>query len=223
MLGPALVAQNVLFKDRTEDAYAVPKKGRNRALFNHFYVAYRMAPENVSHADMHHWNGVFSVGRRQKYAFARNFSMGWDLEYVHYKFSHRTMVTRPHGAMFDVYRATYVSHGVQLALFNRILFGKVGNNIGKYMDLGVYGAWNFNRKATLRSLEACKKRHKLLIRRPAFDDTFFYGVQAKLGIHRVVLVADYRFKTPDLSSLFAEVKIPKLTIGLEFSLYRPNL
>lgn len=218
-------AQNVLFSDDAETAYEIPKKGKNRASFGHLYTGYRIAPEYFT-VDPQVWNGEFFVGRRAKYAITRNYAMGWEMEYLHTAVSWDvTDIELDESVPFNATKHRYVSHAVILSYYNRITFGKVGNNIGKFLDLGVYGAWNFGKNSTFTN-EGSDNTHnyKMKIEKPDYDDVFFYGVKARLGIHRVALTADYRLLTPDFSTLNAGgIVKPQLTVGLELSLYKPKI
>lgn len=219
-------AQNVLFSDDAETAYEIPKKGKNRASFAHIYTGYRIAPDYFT-LEPQVWNGEFFVGRRTKYALTRNYAMGWELEYLHTAVSwdNANGISIGEKESADGIKHRYVSHAVSLGYYNRITFGKVGNNIGKFLDIGVYGAWNFGKNSTfLIESSDGNEITEVTKKNPDFDDAFFYGVKARLGIHRVAITADYRFVTPDFSSINdPDINMPMLTVGLELSLYKPKI
>ncbi len=215
------LAQNVLFSDNAENAYEIPRKGRNRAAFSHLYSGWRMAPAYFQNSDVNVWNGEFFVGRRAKYALSKNYAMGWALEYQHTTVSWN----RDYSSIvsFDADKHKYLSNAVLLSYFNRITFGKVGDNIGKFMDISIYGAWNFKSKSVFSYDEGDKNHYEMTMDNPEFDDTFYYGLKARLGIHRVAITADYRLVTPDFKAIGSlDITRPQLTIGVELSLYAPK-
>jgi len=219
------VAQNVLFSDNAENAYDIPRKGRNRAAFGHLYSGYRIAPSYFQDNDVSIWNGEYFAGYRAKYAITRNYAMGWDAEYLHTAVAWDVPLLIGEAVIGMIQKHRYVSHALLFSYYNRITFGKVGDNIGKFLDIGVYGAWNFGKKSMyISDLDGGKEYVEKTVKRPDYDDTFFYGVKARLGIHRIAVTADYRFVTPDFSTVPSQdINMPHLTVGLELSLYKPKM
>ena len=224
ILGASAISQNVLFSDDAENAYEISRKGRNRASFGHLYTGYRVAPAYFSSEENQVWNGEYFVGRRAKYALTRHYAMGWELEYLHTAVSWDMQVLMGSAEKSVSEKHRYISHALLASYYNRITFGKVGDNIGKFLDIGVYGAWNFSKKSVISGETDEGQSYETTKKSPGYDDDFFYGVKARLGIHRIAVTADYRLVTPDFTSApSVDIYMPEFTVGLEFSLYKPKM
>ncbi|PCH94330.1 MAG: hypothetical protein COB85_05750, partial [Bacteroidetes bacterium] len=128
-----------------------------------------------------------------------------------------------------------VFYNLSLGLFNRINYGKRGNYMGNYVDLGVRIDWPFSvvhftkdkyPVATANNGGTVRTRTSALI----FTEAINYSIYARFGFARYVITASYR-----LSNLFVtdpEVyqqygngietypELPALLIGIEISLYK---
>jgi len=119
-------------------------------------------------------------------------------------------------------------NGLTAEFFNRFSFGRRGNVIGKFLDIGVYGSY-FGRVAHIRwagkddvnLLEAESIKIKYL--NPEYMEKTQYGLKARLGYNQFVITASYRLSdliTPTLSDVMPnDVGLPRLNIGFEIGLF----
>ncbi len=111
--------------------------------------------------------------------------------------------------------------------FWRFSLAKHGNTIGKYIDLGIWGKYNFNNRYIIKtqqnnSLYSSNKQKQVFNNTNLFAP-YFYGVSFRIGSKQFSFVAKYT-----LSDIFGEnakqliniFDLPKLTLGIEIAIVR---
>jgi hypothetical protein len=218
----------VLAEDLTKDS--IPQKfGPNRTHFRHLYVGYGFVAgpsENkgsaVKYGESHEWQ----IGYRYKYKVGNVYALGFDLAFNPQTFFLKQSKdkTLPNAATHEKEKLKFTNIG--LGLYNRINFGKRGNYVGNFIDLGVYGNWlAFSRHIykdempdpKLTGSERVVVRHKDL----TYVEDFNYGLLARLGFNRYVFYGNYRLSDlfdPDYTFKYAE--LPRVAVGLQISLHK---
>lgn len=217
-------SQRVIFSESMDDAYKIPDKGRNRSHFGYFYTGYQTFVDAQGPVAAFPSRNLF-FGRRTKYALSRHYSMGWSLEYQKTAY----FIAEPEsndGLKLDSEKL--VLHNLIAEYYNRITLGRVGDNIGKFIDIGVYGGWIFsNKEVNKYSILHADYEGISTYKNLDYIGSFCYGARARIGIDRIALVADYRItdafvdQTQAGDSKFSV--LPQISIGIELGLYKPIL
>jgi hypothetical protein len=104
------------------------------------------------------------------------------------------------------------------SVYARINFGRRGNSIGTYLDLGAYGSFNVKR-AHYTYDEINDEIVKTTTSRLKYMEKYAYGLLARIGTNNVALTAKYRLSKPFTEkSGFAE--LTKLSVGLEIGVFK---
>ena len=114
-------------------------------------------------------------------------------------------------------------------IFQRINFGRRGNFVGKFIDMGLYYNWAFDVKHAYKDKidqsnnPDMAKNTKIINRNLNYIDDFNYGLRARLGFNRSVLTFTYR-----LSDLFdktfhnneIDIEMPRFTLGIQLGIHK---
>ena len=114
-----------------------------------------------------------------------------------------------------------LTRNLALELFNRFNYGKRGNYIGNFLDIGAFGEWNFFPTYVVdnKSSSSFSGKTKLIHSDLRFTNVFNYGVTACLGFNKYVIYSSYRLSNVFRSSSnFAE--LPRFIIGLQLGLHQ---
>ena len=125
-------------------------------------------------------------------------------------------------ASLGLKKAKYIYHQISNALAFQINFKpKRGNQLGKYLDLGVYGSYNFSRRFMYQlEIADISKNAKITMKKLSYLNPFEYGFTLRLGNVKNCIFSRYRLA--DIfndNNSFTSLELPRLTIGLEILLY----
>lgn len=215
----------LMFQDVNKDTLKSPK-GPNMKKFTHFYMSYGLVlgPSDASGADVQKGpSSNFVFGYRYKRRLSNTFAVGWDLSYstTSYRLIQDTLKVFPNPVNHD--REVLFTNAFQLQLYARINFGKRGNYIGNFIDLGGYGQWDFSYRhyfqddLTLPNLYEAEQV-QVNNRKLAYTNPFNYGLIVRAGSNRFIVYGAYR-----LSDMFqASYNYPELsriTAGIQIGFY----
>lgn len=215
-----LDAQTVLLHvDRASDS--IPSKfGPN--LHSYAYPYFRfgfVCGDNNPGAKIKYGTSVaLAFGVRVKYKLGKIYSTGWDFGFYYHAFK---MVQDsgkivPNNYQNKTERLDFSS--LRVAWFNRINFDPYrGNILGRYLDLGLAGEWNYSVMNILKNDFPDGSKAKTAIKKqPYYTDLNAYA-EAKFGINRFAFYGTYR-----LTDLFRPrynfPELPPLVIGIELAL-----
>ena len=218
-------SQAVLLEKNVKDNAYSHKKGPNMKKFSHIYFGYEFFignPDDKGAEIIYGLSSCIKTGYRYKFKILEFYSVGFNINYSYKKYVIKQEAEKilPNSVLHDKEKIRFSNAGLEF--YNRFNFGKRGNIIGKYLDVGLFGNWAFainhftkdkvnneNNKAELVII----KYHNLL-----YTKRLFYGFSTRLGINRVAISAEYRF-----SDLFKKEyqfpELPRFCIGLELALY----
>ncbi len=215
-------AQVVLLEDDVEKNMLIPEKGPNRKHFSHFFIgvgsAIGMNQEKEAKTEMS--ESIYSCfGFRYKRKIASFYAIGFDLQYnfQNYGIKQEEGKQIPNTILHDSEKLSV--HGPKSVVYNRINFGKRGNRVGVFTDIGAFGEYlPFQRhvyKDELPDGRKIKVRYTCL----PYIEHLQYGVIFRFGIDNIAGFAKYR-----LSDLFvAKYNYPELNTiicGLQIGLHR---
>jgi len=220
-LWPGFSQTMILQVDRAADS--IPStRGPNLKKFVHFFMyAGLVAGADETGARIKYFTSdEFGLGVRWKYKISAVYSMGfeWRFNYLSYNLDQKTGKILPDSILNDHEQMDYSS--IQLCYYNRFNFDpKRGNYMGKYLDIGVRGDWNFGiDHVTTNSLPDGSEVSSDFSSLP-YVNRFSYSVFGRIGLSKVLLYASYRMS--DLfKSKYDYPELPRLTAGIELSIFR---
>ncbi|MBO6518242.1 MAG: hypothetical protein JJ975_17025 [Bacteroidia bacterium] len=112
------------------------------------------------------------------------------------------------------------ANDVNLDFSNRFNFGRRGNRIGNYLELGVSGMYIFHTKQETKTEvvdnAALYKNVKTELTGLKFIESANYSVHARFGFNKFAITADYRLS--DLTTNRVDYDLPPLTVGVRLDL-----
>ena len=230
--------QVVLAQDVAKDSVQ-RNFGPNRRHFTHLFVGYGLvagaseAGSEIKYLNSHEWQ----FGFRYKFKVSNFYALGLEatLNPQTYYLKQTPEKTLPNFIQHDVEKLKFTNAG--LGFYNRFNFGKRGNYIGNFLDLGIYGNWMpvkahiyqdddlFGLVGSLSGVKNVKVRENGL----KYVEDFNYGVLARLGFNRYVFYGSYRLSNlfggyavldGYGNNLFGFAELPRLTVGFQLSFHK---
>lgn len=225
-------AQKVLLEENVKEDITKILKGPNLKHFHHAFIDFELiaGQSEDEGADIIPFRSkTLTFGYRYKYKVLRFYSVGFSINLENMIFAlKQDSLSKlvPNSTVHD--KENLVFNNIGAEIYNRVNFGKRGNQVGTFLDIGVYGNWSFTAKHyTVDDLDATNSSKAGLVeitnKELNYVETVHYGIRWRFGINRFMVSASYR-----LSNLFnekyhdelVEVELPKLTIGLQLGLHR---
>lgn len=229
LVGIVSFSQRVLLEQTVANDTIEDNWGQNLRHFGHLYFGFGFAASPAEEgAEVKYGNSAnFDFGYRYKYKICNLYSIGADLSLTSYMYRlKRDEDTKILPGEMEHNKERIDTWGVKLEIYERFNFGKRGNHIGNFIDLGVYGSYfMYTRHYTMDKnpddYPGLKKRE---VTETGLDymENMEYGVSARVGHGNWVLFGRYRlsdlFKTPDIpADKFPE--LPALQVGVEINIF----
>ncbi len=214
----SVFGQEVIIEESNLNDTIIKKVGPNYKHYTHPFMSFGLnALPGETGAEVKPGLDYFDFGVRYKFRIAEPLAVGFDLAYSSTTFRLKQAGSKntPDTALYDAQRLEF--HSARLGAYFRINYGRRGNSLGKYIDLGAYGEYVFAHtlftKITLADGSVARiNRSKLNYYQP-----INYGLQARIGFNKIVLFANYR-----LSKVFFApynfTELPPLIAGVQFVL-----
>lgn len=213
-------AQEILLEQNVKSDSIRPSRGPNLKNFSHFYIGLGFplnTNEDVTYTKMGSSTAI-DFGFRYKRKFTSFFATGFDLGIgsTTYNLSQDVPKTVPDTIINEKekFRIFTLSPSVYL----RFNFGRRGNYVGNFLDLGAYGDWNMRKMHLTVNKNEQDEKVKIETTRLDYMENFSYGFLARAGSNRYVVTAKYRMSDIFKSS-YAIPELPRLTVGVEVGLF----
>lgn len=212
------------------DNYTVFQKqkfGPNSSRFTYNYLRLAFFTPEIYDAQLPIKYGTsfeFSYGIKQKFKLTSWLATGMDLNWsvLNYNLQDTFLYS------IENKQKEKLTLGVVGAeLFFRINFGKTGNTLGKYVDLGGFGYANISNRYTIFTKNNNPSVYqasseKFIYRGMDLYNTFNYGALVRFGVNKFAVVVKYRYS--DLFNdnglqISSNLDLPKFTIGMEFGVF----
>ncbi len=185
--------------------------GKNRKHFFSSYIGVGLLPGQIDNDSIQLKSGEstrFSYGLYYKYRVSNFYSIVSSLNYGLTQFEFETS---------DPVKYNRLNvNDVNLEIANRFNFGKRGNRIGNYLELGISGDYVFHTKLSTKSdVEDPTANHtksQLILTGIKYIEKPNYSVHARVGFNKLVITADYRLS--DLTNNEIDFDLPPLAIGV---------
>ncbi|UOR07090.1 hypothetical protein MUN82_08310 [Hymenobacter aerilatus] len=220
---PAARAQRVLLRANVANDTTYENYGPNRAFYNHFYLGYAavVGPSAGTGAEVEYGRSAeLFLGLRNKWRLSQTLALGADLRYSRLAYYLRQNDQKVLPTPAQHHREYLALHQAQAEGFVRINYGRRGNAIGRYVDVGGWGGWVMGSTHFYEDRPGPNgaRRQRVSVRGLEYVRRWSYGVGARAGIGRFALVGRYRLAdtfTPSTQAYYPE--LPRWTLGLELS------
>lgn len=217
-----LGAQDVVFERENASDTIPPSTGPNRRNYIYpFITAGFIAQPGFDGAKVKIGHlGQWGIGFRYKYKLSKYFGLGFDLSYIvnDYELKKDPTKALPDTILYDEQRLIF--NNFELGAYFRINFGRRGNVLGKYIDLGGYGdavaRHTYFTRLTLPD-DGTALGGTIVKRRSTgakYYQKFNYGIQARIGISKWIFYGQYRLSDMFVSSYNFQ-ELPRLTLGIQ--------
>lgn len=215
-------AQNVLFKQEVTLDTVIPKKGPNYRSFDHYYIGYGFIFDTQHFGALETVMGSstqFVFGFRHKTKINNHYAIGYDISYNSTGYSIKQSPTKSFPTSVNYKSEKLLMRNFRLELYNRINFGKRGNKVGKFMDIGAFGEYGFANALIVRDkLPATNafgaSKVKMVNKNPNYVNKLNYGVTARIANNRVAIYATYRLSEMFLAS-YSYPETANLIVGVQ--------
>jgi len=225
----AFAQQPVIFEDVNADTL-LGEDGPNSKNFWHGYTSYNLAalPTEGEGGDVVIGpSGLYVIGVRYKRKLTNWLAMGASLNVssVNYRLKQDSLTKiLPNNIIHK--KENIHLNSLNLEPYIRINFGKRGNTLGTFIDVGGYGEWVYGSRHSTRDkhevanssgASITESDHKGLV----WLEPFNYGASLRIGWKQFSLYGRYRFSNMIKSnSVYPE--LPRLFVGFELALILPD-
>lgn len=221
LLSLSCFAQNVVMHQTVDDTI-IPKHGPNLKNFTHYYIGYGFIagqPEATGSDINYGKSGNFIFGIRYKLKVCKFYAIGYDISFNTYSFNLKQDSSKitPNKIQHD--KEVLNISNIGLGLYNRFNYGRRGNQIGKFVDLGAYGDLKIGGTNFTRDKMDNGNIIKTTISKLNYLEPLNYGVFGRIGFNRYVLYGSYRL-SDIFESSYIYPELPRLTIGLQIGFHK---
>ena len=214
-------SQTLLMHEDVKDT-VLGKRGPNLKNFSHFYlgIGFIVGKPDSTGSDIKTGRSVNVVlGYRYKLKICNFFAVGYDIAYNSYSFAlkQNSKKITPDTILHEKEKLNFGNLG--LSPYMRFNYGRRGNIVGNFVDLGAYGDWTFSASNNTKDKEPNGNIVKTSISHLNYYNHTNYGVLARIGFNRYVIFANYR-----LSDIFKKSysypELPRVTVGLQIGFHK---
>jgi hypothetical protein len=225
--------QTVLLHEKMDDYdFKIPRQGPNFRHFNYLNIGYAffIPSNNVNEIETRvGTTTLLNIGWRYKYKITNWMAIGGGINYSNdiYDLKQETGKVVPDSIIHAKEKLKFNSVGPDVYI--RFNFGKRGNIIGRFIDIGAYAAYAFKVKDMYQdNLEKNLATGNAGIQKVIRSDLDYvekiqYGLKARIGVNRFVLTGTYRLNellTEEYKEQVGELILPQLSIGIEIGLHK---
>jgi len=218
-------AQTVLIKQTVPENFEDIDNGYgpNRKHFSFPYFAIGLHSEGYSHENdtiisPQYGKSIelrFGTRTRMKMnkflAFGLDYELGYSSHSINLKDEFALATFSP-----DVIKAKYQLYNIGLASYFQINFEpKRGNQLGSYLDIGVFGSYNFGRRFT-QTIKMGKEKSVYTLKRLQDFEKLNYGAMVRFGKNVWAVYGKYRYSNSFKNkSAIGNYELPRFTFGFE--------
>jgi len=232
-----LNAQDILMEETVVTDSIDPRFGPNYSNYSHFYLGIGIVAGNsLPGSPVKYGNSNERIfGLRYKWKINKVMSAGFNIGYGYTQFHLKqdSGKTVPNQLLHKKEKLAF--HNLYVGIYQRFNWGKRGNYIGNFIDLGGRFYWPFAvHHVTKDPLPSNNINNGKMVKVKTSDldyiNPYYYSATLRIGFNRYVLSASYRlsplFKTdPSLFSQYNNAiqqydELPILLIGVEVGLHQ---
>ncbi len=210
-------AQKVLLSQDVALDTIVPKKGPNRNNFSHLYVGYGVLFGNEPGGLKTKLPGTsdFRAGFRYKRRLSQTFALGFDLAYVKNSFKLKDT---------NVDKEKYIVNKAEGGFYLRMNYGKRGDRVGNFIDLGGSAGYVFRSAHVLTDRQPVTttfraKSLQVKYTGLSFFEDVSYSALMRVGFGRYIFYGEYRLSDV-ISKSHSSRDLPYITAGFQIGLHQ---
>lgn len=208
------MSQKILLEEDVKSDTVVPAYGPNLKKFRQAFFAFGF-PLNLDGTGSSVNFGSsneFTVGMRSKYKLCSHNAAGYEIWFNRQRFS---LSQDAFPDSLRNIRELYKIGSLGGAVYDRVNFGRRGNVLGKYLDLGAWGNWHMRKRHEIRNENEEGEKVDMVTTGLKAMENFSFGLMARAGWGMAALKFSYR-----LSDHFNDdrAEFPRLSVGLEIAL-----
>lgn len=204
-------AQTILMEQDVNEDTLIPDFGKNRKHFFSSFFCVSMFPQQIDSDSIQLKSGsstLVTAGFYYKYKVSQAYSLIGGLYYGQTVYKFETAK--------DVKFNRLKADDVRLEFANRFNFGKRGNVIGNYLELGVSGSYVYATKLQTKQIvddpNVNYETRELELTGIKYVQKPNYNVHARFGFNKIAVTADYRLS--DLTDESLNFDLPPLSVGV---------
>jgi hypothetical protein len=209
-------AQKIMLEQNVNADTTVPKFGRNRANFVGSFISFGSIlgqSEGDSATGLRSGRSTsLSYGQYYKKKFSNTYSVLFTISYRLSRFEMEVVGKQKYNRL--------IMNEVLGEFVNRFNFGKRGNFIGNYLEIGASADYAYNNKSKIKTIpddpDLPYKHQKMILSNLTYLEKLNYSGHVRVGMNKFVLFADYRLS--DLINDTRTFDLPPLIVGLRFDL-----
>lgn len=199
------------------------KYGQNGTLFYYSFIKYGFvvgANDQDKNSLLYGKSGLFSFGGRLKRKMSAHsdilLSVAYQNTFFHFK--QDTLKSFPSIGIHEKEKMNI--HDLLLELNYRLNFGKRGNVIRNYIDIGIFGAFTTSATHTYleKNAQANAKYTEIKNYKLSYIYPLNYGLIARVGHKNISVYGSYRWNSY-FKDAYAIPELSKYSIGIELGLY----
>ena len=137
-IGLSGFAQKILLEQDVNADSIRPVKGPNLKHYSHYYLGYGLvaSPGSAGSEIRYGMSSDITLGYRYKRKLSQFYSIGMDISYhlTTYRLKQNSTKRLPNDSLHD--KEQLIFHNVGFGIYNRFNYGKRGNYIGNFIDIG---------------------------------------------------------------------------------------
>jgi len=214
--------QEIFLREDLRGDTITPDTGMNRKHYRHAFIGSNMflgGPDGPGGAINSFKSWGYEYGLRYKRKFSHYYSVGYDINLRRLRYTPSEWQMASLNGELPLKREKVVLVQTGLALYQRINWQKRrGDFIGRFVDLGVYGHWNFASRYVYAFDLPTGERVKVKKSKLDYVQPFDYGVLGRIGFGNFVLKSTYRF-SDHFKESYGLDEFPRFTLGFELGLH----
>ncbi len=221
-------AQTVLMEE--DSYYEKPSFGLNYRHYVHSYIGidfFSVNPIEEQLSIKYGLSRTFSFGYRYKLKITNWLATGADIKYSSTRYSLANTFTPFENISEIKHNSDAIKFGtLGPEIYLRLNFGRRGNSIGKFVDIGAYiNGLIFSQhiyKENINSNPYQASTTKVTNSQLDYLENYYYGAKLRFGYKQFVLSFDYRYSDLFKSEIKNELgikELPRFSIGLQIGLH----
>lgn len=217
-------SQTVLLEENVKGDTIVSKFGPNLTHFSYFYFDYSLVAgkdergAEVKYGNSHTW----AFGLRYKFKICKFYAIGAGLNYRQYSFrlAQNSNKVVPNTILHDKEKLILNTWGGEF--YNRFNYGRRGNQLGNFIDVGIFGSWISNTKHYTKDKADILTDANITEVTSSdlnYMEDFIYGLRVRMGFNRLMFTGEYRMSDLFKEKYVAFPELPRLTIGIDLALF----
>lgn len=213
-------SQKILFQEHLKD-YSIPgTKGQGLKSYKHGYfgIGFILPLPDTTIAIMMPASYNYTLGLRLKRKITHTFSVGMDynLNVSRFRFKQTADKVVPDTIMHK--KQTNIFYAASAGVYGRITYGRHGNYIGKYVDIGIKGDWYFAGRLSTTDKKDGQKSVNYTWGMKQFQPLNGHAF-LRMGLNRYAIDFSYRLLSMYKPAYYVK-ELPPFSVGVEVGFFK---